>query len=185
MNEKFEGLRHTLNIKEVDLFNQVLKGVAGVGVEIGCLDGYSAITILESSSLSLTCIDPFIPDSMDPLTQGNKENFLNNVSKFGSRVGLITKYSYDVVTMWWTELDFLFIDGSHIFDDVLKDYIDWTPFLKKGGLLAMHDSRCNRQGGVKYWDGPSQVADEYVFNHSENWKILGEDFSLTIARKLN
>ncbi len=51
--------------EEVELFRKVLAGVGGIGVEIGCLDGYSSAVILDASELHLTSIDPFIPDSME------------------------------------------------------------------------------------------------------------------------
>lgn len=37
------------------------------------------------------------------------------------------------------ELDFLFIDGDHSYDGVKKDYEDYSPFVRKGGVIAFHD----------------------------------------------
>ncbi len=175
-------LRHTLHHEEIDLFNRVLSGVSGAGVEIGSLDGYSAITILNASSLNLTCIDPFVPDSIDPATQGNAQNAWSNLKAFGSRVHLIIGYSHEVIKDWRQELDFLFIDGDHTLEAVQRDYDQWITFLKVGCLLAMHDSRMSR-GSIPYCPGPSDVAARCVYGQPDIWEIVGEAQTLTIARK--
>jgi len=37
------------------------------------------------------------------------------------------------------ELDFLFIDGSHKYEDVKMDYEMYGSLVKKGGVIALHD----------------------------------------------
>jgi predicted O-methyltransferase YrrM len=37
------------------------------------------------------------------------------------------------------KLDFLFIDGDHTYEGVKKDFLNYSPFVKKGGLIAFHD----------------------------------------------
>jgi hypothetical protein len=37
------------------------------------------------------------------------------------------------------ELDFLFIDGDHTYEGVKRDFELYSPFVKKGGIIAMHD----------------------------------------------
>lgn len=39
-----------------------------------------------------------------------------------------------------TFLDFLFIDGDHTYDGVEKDWKMYSPFVKKGGIIAFHDT---------------------------------------------
>lgn len=36
-------------------------------------------------------------------------------------------------------LDFVFIDASHVYDEVTKDISCWYPKIKKGGIIAGHD----------------------------------------------
>ncbi|MBT4522844.1 MAG: class I SAM-dependent methyltransferase [Halieaceae bacterium] len=40
---------------------------------------------------------------------------------------------------WQTPLAMVFIDGGHSLDAALTDYRCWTPHLKRGGILAIHD----------------------------------------------
>lgn len=174
----FEGLSKP----EVELFRAVLAPVSGLGIEIGCCDGYSSAVILEASALCLTSIDPFIP--MTPQVVGQERLYRLNVALYGARASLIVGYSHDVAATWNKPLDFLFIDGCHGEEASQQDFDDWTPFLKFGGILAMHDSRNSRSGAYPTFPGPSKVADEQIFAQPQNWKLLGEVGSLTVAALL-
>jgi hypothetical protein len=47
------------------------------------------------------------------------------------------------------KLDFLFIDGDHTAAGVLQDFEDYAPFVRPGGLIALHDIRPDEKG----WSG--------------------------------
>jgi predicted O-methyltransferase YrrM len=55
-------------------------------------------------------------------------------------------------------LDFVFIDGSHEYEDVKEDIYHWYPKVKKGGIIAGHDY--TTYAGVK------EAVDEF-FNLEE------------------
>jgi len=178
-----EGTFAGLAGEEIELFRKLIGGAEGEAVEIGCLDGWSTAHILECSRYRLTTIDPFIPDSMAENLVGSEERFRKNVEPWKDRVTLLKDYSWNVIVPWDRSLDFLFLDGDHQYANVLRDFQQWTPLIKQGGILGMHDSRMNRPGGANFHMGPSQVANEYVYGKPQHWEILGEAFSLTIARK--
>jgi len=48
---------------------------------------------------------------------------------------------------WATPLGMVFIDGGHSYEAALNDYQCWTPFIKKGGILAIHDIFPNPEDG--------------------------------------
>jgi hypothetical protein len=65
-------------------------------------------------------------------------------------------------------LDAVFVDGSHLYDDVKRDIEAWMPKVRKGGILFGHDlndlpsrfvrselleARSNNQAMVTYVDG--------------------------------
>lgn len=183
-----EGTFTGLHPDEVALFRTHLKGVKGTGVEIGCLDGYSSAVILDASELFLISMDPFIPDSMEASLVGSKARYLENVGQFPGRFKLDEGYSHEFAKYCamgpiWRRHHFLFIDGDHRYEEVLRDFNDWTPFLMHNGLLAIHDARMGRDGGAPFHDGPSRVAREMIFDKPDEWEVLGEAFSLVIARK--
>jgi hypothetical protein len=187
----FGGLSGT----ECQLFEKLLANVTGLGVEIGCLDGFSTVHILEYSKLDLlVSIDPIIPDSMESSLIGNLERLHANVAPYGTRHCFVRDYSHAVRT--WLDfgdvhpfvsmqggLDFLFIDGDHNYAAVKQDFKDWAPLVKPGGLLAIHDSRMGRNEGANFHPGPSQVAAESIYGRPEQWEVVGEAYSLTVARK--
>jgi hypothetical protein len=178
-----EGTFAGLAGEELALVERFLGGVEGDAVEIGCLDGFSSAHILGYSKLRLTSVDPFIPDSMAPTLIGSRARFESNVAPWEDRSTLIADYSWNVVGRWTTPLDFLFIDGDHQYPSVLRDVQEWTPHLKIAGILAMHDSRMGRPGGAPFHPGPSQVAADLIYGRPDRWEIIGEAFSLTVARK--
>ena len=45
-----------------------------------------------------------------------------------------------IAATWNLPIDFLYIDGWHDAPQVDEDFENWIPFLKSGGVLALHDS---------------------------------------------
>ncbi|OGD53078.1 hypothetical protein A3K80_04960 [Candidatus Bathyarchaeota archaeon RBG_13_38_9] len=50
------------------------------------------------------------------------------------------------------EIDFCFIDGTHSYQGVKRDFEMHSPFVRKGGLIAFHDIDCSKHLDIKrYW----------------------------------
>ncbi len=47
--------------------------------------------------------------------------------------------------------DIIFIDADHKFDSVKKDFENYRNFIKKSGLIIMHDIFLPNSGSQKYW----------------------------------
>lgn len=62
-----------------------------------------------------------------------------------------------VRTIFPDGLDFVFIDGSHIYEDAKADFEAYWPMVKKGGVLAMHDINF-MPGSGKVWDEVSELG---------------------------
>jgi len=45
-----------------------------------------------------------------------------------------------------TSIDFLFIDGDHSYDGVRRDFLDYGPMVRPGGLVAFHDILHHSEG---------------------------------------
>ncbi len=54
-------------------------------------------------------------------------------------------------------LDFVFIDASHVYDEVTRDISCWYPKVKKGGIIAGHDF-------ISRFDVPDAVQDFFGTN---------------------
>ncbi|OGJ86972.1 MAG: hypothetical protein A2350_01185 [Candidatus Raymondbacteria bacterium RifOxyB12_full_50_8] len=77
------------------------------------------------------------------------------------------------------EIDFLFIDGDHTYEGVKQDFNMYTPFVKKGGLIAFHDiaphSSNDGCGVDRYWQeiktrGPFM---EFIRSWNQGWAGIG------------
>lgn len=167
-----DGTFHGLHDWEIVVFEKYLPGLKGVGVELGCCDGYSTAIILANSELRLTSIDPMIKtESMgDNVPSVNRLD--SNICLWKDRHTLLVDYSWNVAATWKQELDFLYIDGDH--DHAQRDFDEWTKFLRVGGVLAMHD--------YGSWPEPTRVLNEHVLS-SPNWELIGKDGWLVLARK--
>lgn len=179
-----EGTYQGLTKPEMELIAYETPRLNGRGVEIGSCDGYSTRVIMTyHHNLTLTSIDPMMPDSMNPSVIGSFSRLQENAQWFGSQWAFLNATSRQVFHIWKNEINFLFIDGDHNYDEVLFDFVAWGSLLSRGGILAMHDCR-SRHGGPPEWPGPSQVADEKIYSKPDKWKIIGEADSLLIAEKL-
>lgn len=119
-----------------------------VGIEIGTHLGHTTKYLLEKiSDLTLHGIDPY-SDYTDWNGQyygvSNKQaeysNFIDSLSPYLYRYFHHRKTSDEAVDEFEDEsLDFIFIDGLHTYDQVLKDCYNYYPKLKKSGLFCGHD----------------------------------------------
>lgn len=104
-------------------------------VEIGVWQGASVLSIADicaKNNIKQIGIEPFF----------HNENELNKlIQELGySHIELISDYSYNIKDNFENDsLDFVFIDGDHSYDSVLKDMEDWYDKVKKGGVIAGHD----------------------------------------------
>jgi len=120
----------------------------GVIVEIGSYRGLSTIALakgsLSGSGIPVYSIDPH--DYTDPAgmvyTSEDNAAFFINVTLAGiaSLVKPISLLSWDAAVAWNKPISLLWIDGSHEFEAVTKDFLHWSPFVIKNGIIAFHDS---------------------------------------------
>lgn len=119
----------------------------GVVVEVGVLVGLFSELILEKlRPRELHLVDPWLNDGTDP---GSKP-WLNLEAQYQSVLRRFCKRK-DVVKVHRIKsveaslkfadgsLDFVYIDGNHVYEYVLLDCLLWWPKVKPGGFLAGHD----------------------------------------------
>lgn len=68
------------------------------------------------------------------------------------------------------EADFLFIDGSHEYPEVGQDLTLYSPFVKRGGLIAFHDIHPGCPGVVRTWE---EMKDQLDNPHVLSKRALG------------
>ena len=145
-------------------------------VEIGSWKGRSssfmAVEIIKSGKkIKFDCIDPWmgdldtLGDVYDPFVPKNTNpdwlytEFINNVEPVSGSINPIRLKSTEAVEMYEDRsLDFVFIDGSHEYEDVKEDLSVWYTKVKRGGTIAGHD--------YATYPGVKKAVDEF-FNPGE------------------
>lgn len=153
----------------------------GIGVEVGTFEGYNATNIIKYCSFDkLYLIDPYRPyeDIVGGLGDFDLKTWDALYQKVLSRVGdkaeIIRKPSLDAVKDFKDlSLDFVYLDGDHSGDNVLKEILTWLPKLKIGGVLGGHDIK---EGGVLQavteWNIPNPEYDEKIITEANDWWLI-------------
>jgi hypothetical protein len=116
-----------------------------VGIEIGVAEGYTTEHLLRNvEGLTLYGIDPYEDYvDWDGDTFIGKERELASLERlkgFYDSFELIKDTSDNAVFEFEdSSMNFVFIDGLHTYDQVLKDAENYWPKLVKGGILIGHD----------------------------------------------
>lgn len=136
-------------------------------LEIGSLLGFSLKHFLHYAENGATVISVDLPvrdfcGPMDYRVQEQEHNYSVEWPKW-AKLNKIKLYLIKGMSQWersleqvksiTSELDFLFIDGNHMYEYVKKDFEMYSPLVKKGGIVALHDIAENEEGGVfNYWN---------------------------------
>lgn len=117
-----------------------------LAVEIGSWKGRSTIAIasgLKERGGTLLAIDPHTGSrEHQPHFIGTYDDFMRNIQQAGLEhvVRPIRSFSRDARSQVSDDtVSVLFIDGSHEYEDVLQDIVDWLPTLREGAVVAFND----------------------------------------------
>ena len=113
---------------------------AKVIVEIGTFEGKTTGLLAKNSAGTVYSIDPCFKGRLG-LSYGEviaksycRKLGLNNVE-------FIKGYSHEVAPAFAEMIDLLFIDADHSYESIKRDWHDWVPKVRHGGIVALHDSR--------------------------------------------
>lgn len=151
------------DVARLDLYS--LFGELGfqTGCEVGVLRGENALSMFEIiPDLKLFCVD-------DWYKKRNLNRTKDNLRKY--KPILIQKLSMRAVEGFEDEsLDFVYIDASHQFDFVMRDIIEWSKKVRKGGIVSGHDYNERRDFKVV------EAVNAYVRgNRIKPWFVLDRD----------
>ena len=102
-----------------------------VGCEIGVSRGYNAITMLKTLPIGMLYL----------IDISYEKNTLVRFYNYSRQVRVVSGKSQDVANKIRNDLDFVYIDGSHEYEDVLNDIKLYYPKVKEGGIVGGHDFR--------------------------------------------
>lgn len=131
-------------------------------IEVGVKEGENALRILKTLDIwRLYLIDPIFNSKAH-----------KRLKPFGDRVVWLNMTSDKAIKHIFEEVDFIYIDGDHSYEQVNKDMKNYYKILKTKGILAGHD--------IDH-EGVSKAFCEFVYKnkiqpfiHSPDWWIRKE-----------
>ena len=147
--------------------------IRGPVVELGSYKGRSAASLglaARQSKRKLHCVDPWqpYPDKRFMEMDAIYQQFLHNMHS----VGLLINTDFYCHKMTSNDAMSLipfaamvFVDASHLYEDVKRDFKNWLPKVKAGGVFIAHDY------GDPVRPGPTQAWNEIVKPDSKVKKI--------------
>lgn len=116
-----------------------------VVVDLGVDYGFSSFTFALAGAGMVYGVDSFegdpeagIRDTYGEVVRRQNELGIQNLT-------LIRGYFNDVAKTWDKPIDILHIDGRHRYEDVKEDYELWRPFVRKGGVILLHDTEVTEE----------------------------------------
>jgi len=153
-------------------------------VEIGSWEGKSTIWLAKGSLAGnkniVYAIDPHCRSEAH-LSEGeaNTEGiFRENIHKAGVNhiIVPLVKKSEEVARNWRKDVGLLWIDGSHEYEDVKRDFQLWEPHLSPLGFIAFHD---------RDHPGPLKVIREHILRSNRFFDITVCDRILAARKSTN
>lgn len=167
-----KGFRVQAGIKRRDL----AKRFSGIGAEIGVRTGaFSEVICKIGKDIKLFSVDPYALPYRDKrsnaIGMAEQEKFFQDATKrlapYDCKI-LRQESMVAVLSFQPESLDFVYIDGSHEFDYVMCDIIEWAKRVKPGGIVAGHDYYRFRDADVV------TAVDTYCRVHGIDFKLTEE-----------
>jgi predicted O-methyltransferase YrrM len=146
--------------REMEVLLNCSRG-ARVIVELGCFEGRTSAALAAGNhSLdALYTVDPFLKGRLG-VCYGEWIARIHCKRSGASRVHFKRGFSFDVAPTFDESIDLLFIDASHTYDDIQRDWRDWVPKVRPGGIVALHD--CKRSINSPHYLGSMKFYDQDV-----------------------
>lgn len=150
-------------------------------VEVGSFRGRSTTCLAfgcRGTAKRIFAVDTFNGNEWDFADRDFFGEFSDNLQRCGvfEYVEPVIGISEEVGKTWNKPIDFLFIDGSHRYEDVVGDFESFFPSVVPGGVVALHD--VNDPKGN--WPGVSKAWHENVKHQLTN---LGYCSTLAFGKK--
>lgn len=187
-----ENELNSQNLEEfTDLLKEYVKLKVTKFIEIGSLYGWTLQHFIHYAEEGSTAIAIDLPvrtfvGPYDRRVEKQEYNYKNVWPKWAKekkcKLYLIPQQSQDTTTLQNVKkilndelIDFLFIDGNHMYQFVKQDFEMYKPLVRKGGIVAFHDIGKNEEGGVcHFWEElKKQYSHKEFLRDSKQEKGIG------------
>jgi len=163
---------------EVSLLTRLAESlpIGAVFINVGAGVGTSALTIAEARP----DVKIYTVDISEGGPEGGLENERNAFSHAGLSESLPTQVLGDSQAVgrdWQFEsADLLMIDADHAYASCRGDLEVWTPHLKAGGVLLIHDYE------PKIWPDVFKATGDFIRSQPESWEFIEVQHTLIAYR---
>jgi predicted O-methyltransferase YrrM len=89
-------------------------------------------------------VDPFLPGRLG--FSAHRRIAIKEVSKSSNGIVRWVRMTGEAAATWYRAnsqppVDFVFIDADHTWEGLRADWTGWSPLVRVGGVIALHDSR--------------------------------------------
>ena len=137
---KIETARSQTSARERALLGHFAKG-RELAAELGVYEGVNTSNIARNLAEHGTvyAIDPFYSGRLGVCWSYHIAKQEVSRSNTRSRVEFIRCLSWEASKLLPDDFDFVFFDGDHSVEGLRRDWEAWSPKIRKGGLVALHD----------------------------------------------
>lgn len=156
--------------------------------EIGVWYGRTSSVLLSNNNIHLFAVDTFegSEEHQDELKGKTfQDDYVNTIKKLGceKRVSVIKGESTKIAKDFKNDnFDLIFIDAAHDYENVKNDILAWTPKLKSGGLMILHDWPGDNNPDGGFGDLKRAVDDHLRYN--EKFQDFGGVWGICAAQKI-
>ena len=169
--------------------NCLAEFVRGMGrvVEIGVWHGVTTCVLRNAmgSSGVLFAVDPYYPGRLGfsfskLIAHQEVKTKTSGAVKWLEMTGVdAARWAVDANE---TYFDFIFIDGDHSYEGLKGDWESWSPLVKSGGMIALHDSV---DSGEPHMVGAGSLRyTREVISKDSRFELVKEVRTLSVFRKL-
>jgi len=140
--QTIDGIYGLLTCGDIEALRYAAWVSEGKSVNIGVFNGLSSYVIAKTNpALQVFGIDAYqgMEAQLNEINHERARQAEQNL-KLVPNAQLLIGWSTEVAQYWRDELGMLFIDGDHQVNGAVTDFNTWSPFIKKGGFIAIHDA---------------------------------------------
>ncbi len=143
--------KHTLKNLATNINGKVF---VELGSYLGASSYYIASGLTNKPDAKLYCIDTWQNDAMSEGKRDTYCEFLCNIKPFSNFIVPLRDTTTNAALNFRQNIDFLFIDAGHDYEDVYNDVTHWLPKLNHGATVVFHD--------IGWAEGVKRVVNENI-----------------------
>jgi len=186
---KLRDAYHYLVDGEVELLQELAASLPlyPVVVNIGAGVGTSSLAFLEARwDINVVTVDNQLEEP--PVDSGSslrkEEAALREAGMWGQgRHHQVYGDSKDIGKTWVDPVDMVFVDGDHSYEGCRGDIEAWTPHVRVGGVIAIHDYNALHRGDDT-WYAPIVSAVDDTLSANPLWQEIGRATTTIAFRRL-